>query len=364
MFKRTVSLVAATGLLALLVAACGGGDSTSSAPADTGSEESTSTTAAPSGPEIPQKKIGVIQYSALSPILKKTQEAVNEAAEQIGWEVVNINTELDPQKTAAAPQQLLDQQVDGIIALSVPGESAQAGLKRAQQANVPTCEATGNVGPSSSVYDVAYAEDEVKMGLLLGQYITETIPQARIANLESTIAPAGIMRNEGLLEALEEEPEAEVVASAEPNLAEPLQIQKAVTDILNAHPETNAVYALFDNMAEPAATAVKTARSDAQVFSYYATPSNLTLIKNGGLSAILDLNLSKTGLVCLDQMIAVLAGGASEMSPDALEENGGLKYIIVNKENLSEMTEGGETFPNEEVIQPFIEKWAEEFPAS
>lgn len=358
---RSIRAVAVAGVAvsAMTLAACGSHTGQAAASSGSAAPLSASPSSGGSGIKVKPETLGILDISRLSPIEALTEAAVDEAAKALGWKVISIDAEANPQKSAQGMTSLVNQHVNGIITLTEEPGPIRAGLVQAKSQGIPVCEATGQVTPSS-LYSAQYAENEVRMGQELVDYIAKTIPNARIANLGTTLNLAGVDRQKGLELALAANPSAKVTGTGYPDLSNPVGgTEKTLSDILTAHPDTNAVYAVFDDMAAGAVAAVKTAGSNAKVFTYYASPPNLSLLNsNTPLQALLDVNLQKTALTCVDQFLNKFQKG-TPIDPNALEASGGLIYKMVVRSSSG--TPVTDPFPNSAVLAPFLSKWRAEY---
>lgn len=359
---RSIRLAAVAGVAAgaVTLAACG----SSSTPAAASPSSGSASPSAPAsfgggGIKVKPATLGILDISRSSPIESLTEAAIDAAAQALGWKVVSIDAQADPQKSAQGMTSLVNQHVNGIITLTEEPGPIRAGLVQAQSRGIPVCEATGQVTPSP-LYAAAYTQNEVTMGRELVDYIAKTIPNARIANLGTTLNLAGVDRQKGLEEAIAANPSAKVTGTGYPDLTNPVGgTEKTLSDILTAHPDTNAVYAVFDDMAAGSVAAVKTAGSKAKVFTYYASPPNLNLLNsNSALQALLDVNLQKTALLCVDQFLNKFQKG-TPIDPNALAASGGLIYKMVVRSSSG--TPVSDPFPNSAVLAPFLSKWRAEY---
>jgi ABC-type sugar transport system substrate-binding protein len=355
---------AGSALVVLLLAVVAGCGSDSKDSSSTSSSSGSSTTASGGGGiNVKPKTIGVLDIVRSSPISKVSEDAISEAAKQLGWKVIAIDAKGDPAISAQAIQNFVNQKVDGIITLTVEAAPIRAGLTQAKQAGIPTCQSLGQTTPSP-LWSAQYEEDELQLAKTLADHIVETQPQAKVAYLKQSLNLVGARRGEAVKQVFDGAPSAKVVATTEPSLGDPGTAQKAVADIINAHPEVNAVYATMDAWGVPANAAIKAARSDAKVYSFYTSPSNVENLRTDTpYAAVVDDNIQKTALVCLDQMVQKLEKG-TEFDPDALAKSGDLTYNIVTRDDVDDKVKPGATgqFTNDQELKPFIDKWTKEFP--
>ena len=352
--KRSVTAIAAIAVGALALTAC------ASTPA---TETTTPASSSGSGGsvDVAPRTIGVISISRSSPATLKTEEAITLAAEALGWDVEVVDANVVADTAAKAALNFVAQGVDGIIGLSLEASIIRQGLLDARAAGIATCEA-GTVS-DSDLYDAQYVDDNIDLGKTLMDHILDETPNAKVGILHATNNQAGLDRQIGVEQSLAEHPDATVVGDATPDLTDPTNAtQKAVTDMITANPDLTSVYAVFDNFASGAVAAVRNARSSAKVWTYYGTPANVDALRNQPeLGGLLDADLATTGLLCVDQFLRLFESG-TPINPNELTDRGGLIHRVVTKDNIEEATSGGPvTFPNEELLDPFLEAWKQEF---
>lgn len=337
-----------------VLAACGSDD-------DSDAEGTTSETAAEIS--VQPRKIGVVDLIRQSPIDDKTDTLIEQAGKELGWDVQVQDAAGDPAKVASAADAFVNQGVDALILVSVDANLVRKQLQRARQAGIPTIHTTSGT-QESDLWDAAYSEDETRMATELVQHIVETVPDTKLIDLKTTLNHAGSERADAVVQTIADSPGAEIVGDSDVDLTNPaVNTQKDLTALLQANPDANAVHAVFDNMAQAAANTVKTQRSDAKVYSYFTTENNIELLKNGGLAAVMDNDLAKAGAVAIDELLGYFEKD-DPIDPDAMDKpDNSLTYRVITKEDIEEIGGDGDPFPISESLDPFLQKWAEEYPA-
>jgi ABC-type sugar transport system substrate-binding protein len=350
-------------LVAATAVACGSDDKSSSSTSSSTPSAATSTPASTGTIKVKPRTIGMLDIVRSSPISAVSEDAIQQAAKALGWKVIAVDAKGDPGASARAIENFVNQKVDGIITLTVEASTIRAGLTQAKAQGIPTCQSLGQTTPSP-LWSAQYEEDEHQLAQTLANYIVQKQPSAKVAYLKQSLNLVGAQRGKAVKEVFDGAPSAKVVATTEPSLGDPGTAQKAVADILNAHPEVNAVYATMDAWGVPSNAAIRAAHSNAKVYSFYTSPSNVdNLKKNTPYEAVVDDNIQKTALVCLDQIVQKLEKGTA-MAPDALSKAGGLTYNIVSRDDVDQKVKPGSTgqFTNDTQLKPFLEKWQKEFP--
>jgi ABC-type sugar transport system substrate-binding protein len=357
---RRILLGGATVAAAVVIGACGSSSSSSSsassAPSSSSSSAGSSPVAASSGTKIcaPKKTIGIVDLIAESPIDYKTDQEAELAANDLGWKYTFIDAGGDVNKAETAVQGFVNQHVDMIIDTSVDSAPIRVGLQAAKSANIPVVELAAGNAPSP-LFTAMYNENETTMGRILAQYIVNTVPSAKIGDLSTNLNYAGVLRENAVKAVIAASGgKSTIDQDQQVDLTNPVvNTQKTLTDELTASPNINAVYAVFDNMAAAAASTIHQKGSKAKLFTYFTSPSNLNLMKQGEIAAVADANLPFGAVIAYDQFLKHLKTGAA-FDPNALQAAGGLSYRVVSTPN--------QVFTNSATIAPYLSQWAKLYP--
>lgn len=348
---------------ALAVAGCGGSNNDTTTGGTAGSSSTQAATA--SGSQkicAPAKTVGIVDLIAQSPIDYKTDQMALLAAKRLGWKSRFVDAGGDPNKANQAIQGFVTQHVDMIIDTSVDAAPIRSSLQAAKNAGIPVFEVAAGNEPSD-LFTAMYNEDETVMGRILAEHIVKTVPNAKIGDLSTKLNYAGVLRENAVQKVVKGSGgRAQIVANTEVDLSNPVvNTQKAVSSQLTAHPDINAMYLVFDNMAAAAVSTVRGASKTGQVklYTYFTTPANVKMLKSGQLEAVADANLPAGAAVAFDQYLGSLKG--QKIDPEALKKSGLLEYQVVSKDDLPR---SGSPFDNAKTLQPFLEKWAKQFPCS
>jgi ABC-type sugar transport system substrate-binding protein len=257
-------------------------------------------------------------------------------------------------KAQQAMQSFVNQHVDLIIDTSIDAAPIRTALVAAKSAGIPVIELNAGNAPSP-LLTAAYAENETTMGKILADYIVQNVPNAKIGDLATNLNYAGVLRETAVKASVAASGgRAQIAADSQVDLTNPVvNTEKTLTDELTAHPDINAVYAVFDNMAVAAASALHTKNSNAKLYTYFTSDSNLNLMRNHKLAAVADANLPFGAVIAYDQFLKHIKTG-SAFDPNALQKAGGLSYRVV--------TSPSEVFTNTGTLAPYLAKWAKEYP--
>lgn len=296
----------------------------------------------------------MVDIYAGSPIEHTMDQQVQLAVGALGWSLHFVDGEANFQTMNQALTSFVNEHDNLIIVASSDAAPIRQGLEAAKAAGIPVIEVGGGDLDPEHLFTARYNENETELGLLQGQYIVKTVPNAKIADLANTLNYSGSAREAGLRQAIAASGgKAQIVADQQVDGANTVPSTTAVlSGMLTAHPDINAVYAVIDPMSVPAASVLHAKGSHAALFSNFATPSNLALIGRHELNSVVDDNLGLTPVVAIDQFLNHLKTGAA-FDPNAVTKAGGLHYRIVSTPNT--------TFSNTATLAPFLKKWATEY---
>jgi ABC-type sugar transport system substrate-binding protein len=350
-----LTLVAAFVVVAgLAIAACGSSSSSSSS-SSSGGEGGESTSSESSS--IKPATIALMDFSAGSPVDLACDEVVKAAAAKFGWKVLYTDANAEPEKASAAISAAVTQGVDAIITTSGEASYYRPPLLRAQQKGIPAI-AIGGAEPDP-LFTAAYVEPKPPIAEALNKYILEQNPKAQIGAIQAAVVKAGTVRYEQLVKQTKGT-EAKIVATVEPNIADISSYEKSIADMLTANPEIDTVWSVFDQYAQAATAAIRSTGSEAKLYSFYVSPSNLELLdKPSPLEAVADNELPVTGAIAMSELLYNIQEGR-EINPNYMEENP-LKVKIYTRKNVAE---AGTVWSPEKILAPFAAEWEKSFPGA
>ena len=307
------------------------------------------------------RTIGVVDIIQQSPIDQQIDNIMLLAGKKLGWKIDVIDAAGDPRKVVNAMQTFITRNVDGIVLLSIAANNVRAQLAAARAKGIPVIEIGAGVVPST-LWSAQYGEDEARIARTIAEYIVKHDPNAKIADLKTHLVSNAIVRAAELRAVVKAQGKASIVAETEVDLSNPVvNTQKAVTDMLTAHPDITAIHAVFDNMAHAAIQTVIRKRSKAKVYSYFTAPETVAnLRKDTPLQAVADVNLALTGAIAIDQL-ARFYELKTPIDQNAVDKHP-LTYLIVDRSNVDRLLRNKKVvFPVEQLLAPFVKRWQNEF---
>lgn len=275
------------------------------------------------------KTIGVISCAQGAEGCVREAKGATEAATALGWKVINIDGQGDPQRQLAGMNSLLDQGASAIVLCSINAASIGDGMQRAKSKGVPVIAVVspdpapfggvGNVGP-----------DDNKAGQVLAAYIS-TQGGGKVAVFDHNENPAVADRGKGLLSGLKAYGGTDVVYNEVVTLSQiGAPEQQIMSAFLQSHPTGSFdwLYAGFDAMLTPLLqSAQRAGRTDFKAVSIDGNLQNLAFIRAGNLeNASVGYPLEWAGWGAIDNLNRVFAG------QKAVDES--IPFRLLTKTNL------------------------------
>ncbi|MHC4132829.1 MAG: substrate-binding domain-containing protein [Planctomycetota bacterium] len=198
------------------------------------------------------------------------------AKEAVGNLPINLivqsgEREMDVEKQMQIVENMIQRGVDAICLVPTGSKEIIPAIVKANQANIPVLildnkvneEALAQAGGHIASY---IGSDNIEGGRIAGRYLAEKLNgQGKVAVLEGIPGQeAGDQRLSGFLEAVKKSPDIEIVASQTANW-EMDQGFNVFQNILQSHPEVEALFSCSDNMALGAIEAIAAAGRTGEV---------------------------------------------------------------------------------------------------
>ncbi len=257
------------------------------------------------------QKIGLVVSTLNNPFFVTLQEGAKSKAEELGYELIVLDSQNDPSKEIANVEDLVTRGVSAILINPTDSDAVVNSVKAANAANIPvvTLDRASNGG------DVVchIASDNVAGGKMAGEFIVEKFAEgAKLVELEGIAGTSAARdRGQGFNEAIEGKEGFEVVAHqvADFDRTKGLEVME---NILQAQPEIDAVFAHNDEMALGALQAVEASGRDIMVVGFDATEDAVNSVKEGKLAATVAQQPDMIGALGVETAGKIIAGETVE----------------------------------------------------
>ncbi|WP_422935559.1 substrate-binding domain-containing protein [Sinomonas sp. P47F7] len=313
--RKTVRIgcaVIAAGLAALSLAACG-----QNAPASSGGA---------------RKVIGVSVADQKSLFYVAEVAGIKDEAKKKGYDVDITSANNDSSAQIKQVNDLLTKQIGALIFTSQDSTAAAAGVRAANQAQVPVIAVDQRPESGQGKLSTYIATDSVKAAHDLCTWMFKQIGgQGELAILHGVLgSTAEIQRTQGCQNALKENPGVKVVAEDTANWDE-TKAFKATQNILTAHPNVKAVFGESDAMSLGASKAAK--ESGKTIFSVGIDgfPTMFDGVASGLTQATMAQQPYRMGQMAVDNAIALMEGKGSDIPQEQYQDT-----VLINKDTVTQ----------------------------
>lgn len=357
-----VAALAMTGVLAACSTSSGSSGSSSAAAAPVASSAAASAPAestSGSGAEaLAGKTIGVMSSLGAAEVQARTLATIQAGADAFGWKLTAVDGEGDPSKMQSRMQSLVDSKVDAIVLVFPVPAIIGKQLEAAKAAGIPVVSA-GFVADKTPLIAAQYVGDQVKMSTMLTDRIKQDNPNGgkfAIINLPGYIGVDA--RVNTFKDGVSGDPKFSIVAEKDVPQADVFGgTTKAGVDILNANPDLTGFFSCCDFGGQALAPALQQTKRDVHVYSFYAVPSVLDLVRAGKVTVV-ESDEAKTGAMAIGALAAYWADGAP-LDANADLTVFPLQYQIVDKSNAP--AAGQDVYPIDQEMAPFLAAWKEKY---
>lgn len=256
------------------------------------------------------RKIGLVLSTLNNPFFVTLKEGAEEKANELGAELVILDSQNDPAKELSNIEDLITQGVELILINPTDSDAVGNSIKAANDASIPVI--TLDRGANAGTVVSHIASDNVAGGVMAGEFIVELLGgKGKVVELEGiTGTSAARDRGQGFNEAIAKS-EIEVVAKqvADFDRTKGLSVME---NILQAQPEINAVFAHNDEMALGALKAIETSGRDILVVGFDATEDAVKAVQEGTMAATVAQQPSLIGSLGVEYAVKYLAGETIE----------------------------------------------------
>ena len=351
--QRRLALLLVALLAVFVLASCGGDDDDAAdEAAPTQTETTTETAEETEKVALEKKTIGVMGPVDAAEIIKLANDAIEQAAQALGWEVVRVDPGGDPAKMASGMTSLVNQGVDAIVLTTMEPATIASGLRAAEQKGIPVID-THTLAQSAPEFDGEYFLPPDTEFQVLFDRMKEDVPdgsQIGVINLPQFLNAK--LAGDSIKKAA---PDAgwEIVASHDADLANLVpDVQRAVGDMLRANPEIDAIFGCCDFVPAGAVPAIRQSGKDIKVYALHGIPSVIPQVESG-IAVVEVADYQKGGIVAIDVLAKHFASG--DAIPKELPSEFDWEMTIVDESNVGD----GYPYPTETVLAPFLERWKE-----
>ena len=264
------------------------------------------------------EKIGLVVSTQNNPFFVTLKEGAVQKANELGYELIVLDSQNDPSKELGNVEDLLVKGVDVLLINPTDSDAVVSSVRAANRSKIPvvTLDRAANGGKVVS----HVASDNVLGGEVAGNYIVEKLGgKGKVVELEGIPGTTAARdRGEGFNKAIAGKLEVVAKQSADFDRTKGLTVME---NILQAQPEINAVFAHNDEMALGALKAIESSgRKNIIVVGFDATDDAVAAVKDGKLSATVAQKPAEIGAIGVEVADKIIKKEAvQENVPVALE---------------------------------------------
>ncbi|MDR1852958.1 MAG: sugar ABC transporter substrate-binding protein [Propionibacteriaceae bacterium] len=259
-------------------------------------------------------RIGLINQTLASLFAAQVGNGAQRAADELGVELVQLDSQSDEQRMASQVQDLIAQQVDGILLMPINPNTSKALVDSANNANIPIAATHNFVGasPDELVEGLAFAllEDERGSSKKAAEMAIEALPDGGKVGI--ILGMAGYSENEYRVnefkKAIENNGKFEIVGEQAGDWTKE-KGQAACQNLLAANPDIALFYAIADDMAGGCVQAVKAANSKAKVIGVGGQAIVIDEIRDGNALGTVCYKPENEGYEALKALYDVVTTG-------------------------------------------------------
>lgn len=257
-------------------------------------------------------KIGLVVSTLNNPFFVTLKEGAEAKAKELGYDLVVLDSQNDPNKELSNVEDLVTRGVKVILINPTDSDAVGNAVKAANKAKIPVI--TLDRGANKGEVVTHIASDNVAGGKMAGDFIVEQLKNAgKAVELEGIAGTSAARdRGKGFNDAIGTS-DIEVVAKQTANF-DRTQGLTVMENILQAQPEINAVFAHNDEMALGAYEAVKASGRDILVVGFDATDDAVKSVEAGEMAATVAQQPKLIGSLGVENAVKVIKNESVEKS--------------------------------------------------
>ncbi|MER5749819.1 substrate-binding domain-containing protein [Streptomyces sp. NPDC002088] len=274
------------------------------------------------------QKIGLSLSTLNNPFFVQIRSGAQAEAKKLGVDLTVTDAQNDASQQANQLQNFTSEGLGSIIVNPVDSDAAGPSVRSANKADIPVVGVDRGVNNAETAALVA--SDNVEGGKLGAKALAEKLGgQGTIVILQGQAGTsASRERGAGFAAGLKEYPGIKVVAK-QPADFDRTKGLDVMTNLLQAHPDIDGVFAENDEMALGAIKALGSkAGTSVQVVGFDGTPDGLTAVKDGTLYASVAQQPTQLGKIAVDNAIRAAEG-------EKVEKTVKVPVKVVTKENVA-----------------------------
>ncbi|MEV5415197.1 ABC transporter permease/substrate-binding protein [Streptomyces albogriseolus] len=273
-------------------------------------------------------KIGLSLSTLNNPFFVQIRDGAEEEAKKLGVDLTVTDAQNDASQQANQLQNFTSGSLSAVVVNPVDSDAAGPSVRGANQAGIPVIAVDRGVNEADT--SALVASDNVEGGALGAKALAEKLGgKGTIVILQGQAGTsASRERGAGFAEGLKDYPGIKVVAK-QPADFDRTKGLDVMTNLLQAHPDIDGVFAENDEMALGAIKALGSkAGTSVQVVGFDGTPDGLKAVRAGTLYASVAQQPSELGRIAVRNALRAVEG-------EKVEKMVKVPVKVVTKENVA-----------------------------
>ncbi|MHC1772486.1 MAG: substrate-binding domain-containing protein [Flexilinea sp.] len=266
--------------------------------------------------EAPREQIGVILSTLNNPFFIHMKEQIELKAEELGYDVIVLDTADNPTQEMTNMEDLISKQVSGIILNAVDSDASANCIKLANEANIPVVEVDRFVNSGDMVAQLV--SDNYGGGKLAGEYAAKVLNgKGNVVILRGYIGiTTDNERYSGFVDVIKQYPDIKIISEQAADFDRTKGFE-AMENILQAEDDITLVYALNDEMALGVVKAIEAAnREGIMVIGFDGAQDGVDAIKEGKMTATVAQQFGLMGRTAVEYLDQKFRGTLEEITED------------------------------------------------
>lgn len=265
------------------------------------------------------KTLALVLSTLNNPFFVTLKEGAESKAEELGYELLVLDSQNDPAKELSNVEDLISKKIDLLMINPTDSDAVRSAIRAANRASIPVV--TLDRGATGGEVVSHVASDNVQGGQMAGDLIIESLGgSGTVVELQGVPGTSAARdRGQGFNAAIDAAEGVKVVASqaADFDRAKGLNVME---NILQAQSDIGAVFAHNDEMALGAIKAVEASKRDIIVVGFDGTGDAVVAVNEGSMLATVAQQAARIGSIGVETADAVLKGETvAEYSPVPLK---------------------------------------------
>ena len=277
---------------------------------ETGGNSRSDTSAGGSAGAKPKPLICVSLLTLTNPFFKDIADTLKSEGEKRGYEVVVTDGEKRPATQQDQVHDFLVRKASAIVLTPCDSKTVGTAISAANAARVPVFTADIACTADGAKVVSHCATDNFEGGRVAGQAIVQALGgHGKVAVLNQRAVESGLMRENGCLEELAKAPGITVVAKLDAD-GDRDRASSVMADILQGHPDIDAVFCINDPTALGAMVAIQSANKIAQVkiFGFDGQKEARQAVKDGKIYGTVMQHPTQIASTTIENIAKYLAG--------------------------------------------------------